>query len=158
MQRYVESWREKPHCRLNGRHPPPVCLTPRQVSFLLTNPQHPRITDEHRAFLKRLSERCPTIAQIQTLSQEFCRLIRERDREGFAGWLEHINASGVAELQTFAGGLLQDRAAVEAALSSEWSNGQVEGQVNRLKFLKRSMYGRAGFALLKARVLPRKAA
>jgi transposase len=49
--------------------------------------------------------------------------------------------------------LVQDQAAVEAALSLEWSNGQVEGQVNRLKFLKRQMYGRASFDLLRARVL-----
>jgi transposase len=63
--------------------------------------------------------------------------------------------SEVTELKGFARGLLQDRAAVEAALSSESSNGQVEGQVNRLKFLKRSMYGRGGFDLLKARVLHR---
>lgn len=65
---------------------------------------------------------------------------------------------GISELAGLARGLRQDEAAVKAALSSEWSNGQVEGQVNRLKFLKRSMYGSAGFDLLKARVLHRVAA
>jgi transposase len=57
------------------------------------------------------------------------------------------------ELRGFADGLKQDEATVQAALSSGWSNGQVEGQINRLKLLKRQMYGRAGFDLLRQRVL-----
>ena len=57
------------------------------------------------------------------------------------------------ELRGFAEGLKQDEAAVKAALSSEWSNGQVEGRINRLKTLKRRMYGRAGFDLLRNRFL-----
>jgi transposase len=70
------------------------------------------------------------------------------------GWLSEVASSGIAELEGFARGLMQDKAVVEAGLSLEWSNGQVEGKVNRLKSLKRAMYGRAGFDLLKARVLP----
>ena len=62
-------------------------------------------------------------------------------------------ASGVTELRRFANGIRLDQAAVEAALTLPYSNGQVEGQVNRLKLIKRSMYGRANFDLLKARVL-----
>lgn len=64
-----------------------------------------------------------------------------------------ILLSSLPELKRFAQGLLQDRAAVEAAMRSEWSNGQVEGQVNRLKVLKHSMDGHGGFGLRKARVL-----
>lgn len=56
-------------------------------------------------------------------------------------------------LTAFARGLEQDRAAIEAALREEWSNGQTEGQVHRLKLLKRQMYGRAKFDLLRANVL-----
>jgi transposase len=55
---------------------------------------------------------------------------------------------------SFAKGLIADKEAVMAALSSEWSNGQVEGQIHRLKLIKRSMYRRAKFDLLRARVLP----
>ena len=62
--------------------------------------------------------------------------------------------SGIGSLARFAAGLQKDLAAVLAAVETCWSNGQVEGQINRLKTLKRQMYGRAGFALLRARVLP----
>jgi transposase len=92
-------------------------------------------------------------AAARSLAQGFCRLTRERDVGSFADWLTQVFESEITELKGFARGLLQDRAAVEASLSLEWSNGQVEGQVNRLKFLKRSMYGRGCFNLLKARVL-----
>jgi Transposase len=57
------------------------------------------------------------------------------------------------ELQSFSVGLMKDEAAVRAAMTYDWSNGQVEGNVNRLKMIKRMMFGRAGFALLKVRVL-----
>jgi transposase len=57
------------------------------------------------------------------------------------------------ELQSFVDSLKQDRPAVVAALTYEWSNGQVEGQINRLKTLKRAMFGRANLNLLRARVL-----
>ncbi len=62
-------------------------------------------------------------------------------------------ASGLAEMRGFVAGLRRDLAAVKAALTYEWSNGQVEGQVNRLKMIKRMMYGRANFDLLRQRVL-----
>lgn len=137
VQRSVQSWREKPRSRINGRHP-----------------HHPRVTDEQRGFLGRLSERCPTVAAAQELSLAFCHLVRERRSGEFAAWLEQVAQSDVAEFKAFARGLAQDRKAVEAGLSLVWSNGQVEGQVNRLKTLKRQMYGRASFDLLRARVLP----
>jgi transposase len=66
------------------------------------------------------------------------------------GWLERAYAS---QLSSFAAGLRRDWAAVKAAFSSPWSQGQVEGQINRLKMLKRQMYGRASFALLRSRTL-----
>jgi transposase len=68
-------------------------------------------------------------------------------------WIEEAKACGITAVAGFAQGLVQDLAAVEAALSLSWSNGQTEGQVNRLKLVKRSMYGRAGLDLLRARVL-----
>jgi transposase len=103
--------------------------------------------------VKQLSEISPEIAAIQKLAQRFGRLIRERDEEEFARWLAEASTSASVEMKGFAAGLRRDQAAVEAALRYAWSNGQTEGQVNRLKNLKRQMYGRAGFDLLKARVL-----
>ena len=155
VQRYVTGWREKPRSRINGRHPPPISLSPRQASWMLTNPAHARITQEQRTYLQRLTEQNPTLAAAQQLALDFCRLVRERRANEFPQWLEAVQRSDVAELKSFARSLEQDRSAVEAGLSLPWSNGQVEGQVNRLKFLKRSMYGSAGFDLLKVRVLHR---
>ena len=68
-------------------------------------------------------------------------------------WLDRADASGLPELRSFAAGIRRDRAAVAAALSLAWSNGQTEGQINRLKVLKRQMYGRAKLDLLEKRFL-----
>lgn len=84
-------------------------------------------------------------------------MVRERTAEGFATWLDRAATSGIPELQSFVAGLERDKAAVAAARSLPIRNGQVEGQVNRLKLIKRSMYGRANFDLLRERVLSRAA-
>ena len=70
------------------------------------------------------------------------------------GWIEAAIGSGFPLLAQFARTLRRDLRAVELAVSGPWSNGPLEGHINRLKMIKRQMYGRAGFALLKARVLP----
>lgn len=69
------------------------------------------------------------------------------------GWLEEAEKSVIREIESFAKGLRQDEKAVSAGMTYEWSNGAVEGAVNRLKSIKRAMYGRANFDLLRARVL-----
>ena len=69
-------------------------------------------------------------------------------------WRGRVAASELVELQRFSAGLQRDWALVVAGLILEWSTGPVEGQINRLKMLKRQMYGRAGVTLLRARVLP----
>jgi len=80
-------------------------------------------------------------------------VLHERDVEGLYRWLRGAGASGIKELQTFARTLWLDRAAVEAAVRMEWSSGQVEGSVNKLKTTKRTMYGRASLDLLRRRLL-----
>ena len=80
-------------------------------------------------------------------------MVRERRARELESWIAAAENSGVSDLKNFARGLLKDKAAVVAGLSLPWSNGQTEGQVNRLKLIKRQMYGRASFALLRARVL-----
>ena len=82
-------------------------------------------------------------------------MVRTRQATAFDAWLTRATASDIPEIQGFVTGLERDKAAVVAALSSSYSNGQVEGQVNRLKLIKRSMYGRAKFDLLRQRVLAR---
>ena len=80
-------------------------------------------------------------------------MIRERQADVLPAWLERAERSSVTEMKSFAIGIKQDYAAIAAALEHEWSNGQTEGQITRLKLIKRQMYGRANFDLLKARVL-----
>jgi len=112
-----------------------------------------RLPEEEREYLGRLSDHVPTIACAYGLAQEFAKMARERPGQGFDAWLTRATSSGIPELDRFARGLTDDRAAVEAGLSLEWSNGQTEGQVNKLKLLKRQMYGRANFDLLRQRML-----
>ena len=88
------------------------------------------------------------------LAREFREIIRQRQSDRLEAWAGRAQQAGAPrELANFAQGLKADWAAVQAALTMPWSNGQVEGQVNRLKTIKRQMYGRAGFDLLRQRVL-----
>ena len=80
-------------------------------------------------------------------------MLRDRTGDGLDAWIDAVKASGITELTRFATGLITDEAAVRAGLTLVWSNGQVEGNVNRLKLIKRQMYGRANFDLLRQRVL-----
>jgi transposase len=81
-------------------------------------------------------------------------MVKKRQGADLDTWLEAVAQSDCYDLRLFAAGLGQDLSAVRNGLTLRWSNGQVEGQVNRLKMLKRQMYGRANFDLLRARVLP----
>jgi transposase len=84
----------------------------------------------------------------------FRGLLRSASKEKLGRWLEDARLSGIYGMQRFAQTLRQDIAAVENAATQIWSSGQVEGQINRLKTLKRAMYGRASTELLRARMLP----
>ena len=81
------------------------------------------------------------------------QMVRQRTGQQLDTWLAEAEASHLPELVSFAAVIQQDKAAVLAGLTLPWSNGPTEGHVNRLKLIKRSMYGRAKFALLRARVL-----
>jgi len=119
--------------------------TPRQTVWLLL--QHPV---EAREFLSELFQRSTEIEACTVVAREFDRMIRERDVHAWTGWLHSARNT---TLRSFASSLCRDEAAVLAALQLPWSNGQVEGQVHRLKLIKRQMYGRAKFDLLRLRVM-----
>ena len=87
------------------------------------------------------------------LVQDFLQMMRHREGERLDAWLSQVHESGLPELQSFAQGVEQDKAAVQAGLTLPISNGQVEGQVTKIKLIKRMMYGRAAFPLLRQRVL-----
>jgi transposase len=95
----------------------------------------------------------PELGEAVKLVEELAAMIRKQAVGSLPDWLAKAEAAASPELRGFAEGVRQDEAAVSAAIKEEWSNGQVEGQVNRLKVIKRQMYGRAGFQLLRARVL-----
>jgi transposase len=127
-------------------------VSPREAAILLTKPEDP-VDDKDRAYRDQLLQQVPGAGRIRELCASFQALMKARDGEGLGGWLREAAVCGIGEMQSFAEGIRRDMAAVIAGLTSPWSQGQVEGQVNRLKTLKRQMYGRAGFILLRARVL-----
>jgi transposase len=148
-----------PQPRRRGKPPASVAVPPkqrvlsaRQAAWLLVR-RPEDLREEQQQRLKRLCHHCAEVQTAYTLVQEFIQMVRQRSATRFEEWLSRTEASGIPELQVFVAGLRRDYAAVVAALSLPYSNGQVEGQVNRLKLIKRSMYGRANFDLLRRRVL-----
>lgn len=122
--------------------------------LLMLEAKDPEALDpEQVQYLERLRSLGPEIATAQDLAGRFARLVRDGEEDDLKGWMREARESDLSEIVTFARGVRQDEAAVRAAISAPWSNGQVEGQVNRLKMLKRQMYGRANFDLLKRRML-----
>ena len=155
----VAPWREQ-HYRHRGQirtrqppHPAADSLaTPRRVCWLLLRPEGD-LTHAERDFRSHLYTACPRVATAQELVKDFARVLRERDVDGLYVWLRQAEASGIPEMLALVRSLWLDRPAVEAAVQMEWSNGQVEGSVNKLKLTKRAMYGRAKFDLLRQRLL-----
>jgi transposase len=103
--------------------------------------------------LRKLLKASSDASAVYPLVRDFLEMLRERKGEELDGWLSRAEGSGVREIESFAAGLRRDKAAVRAGLTLPHSNGQTEGQVNRLKLIKRQMYGRANFDLLRTRVL-----
>jgi transposase len=136
--------------------PPGEGLTPPQaVGLLLLRPGER--TREQAAATDQLRALHPDIATAVALLDRFAALIRARDDAGqeerLARWLEDTAASGLPELVAFVLKLRQDLAAVQAGLTLPWSQGQTEGQILKLKLLRRQMYGRGDFDLVRKRAL-----
>lgn len=130
----------------------PANPPPRAVVWWLLCPK--KRTEAQTAFVDRLEDLSPKIRLAHELVAEFFGLVRERKAEQLVAWITRAEGSELPDLIGFCNGVRRDLDAVVAGMSLEWSNGPVEGQVNRLKLVKRQMYGRAGFGLLRARVLP----
>jgi len=141
VARYLQRFKEK-----MPRH------STRQLVWLFIQ-DNTELETEARQSLNALLVENPKLDEIYQLAQTFQRMLRKQAPEALDEWLENMENCGVKKLQNFAFGLRQDYAAVQAAILYDWSNGQVEGQVNRLKTIKRQMYGRANFDLLRQRVL-----
>jgi hypothetical protein len=145
-------------CGAGGRydvvhHAPPSGgpLSPRQAAWLLLRPSAD-LTPREQAARARLEEH-PVIQAAQAVVGAFRRVVREQDEAALAPWLAQAQASGSVELREFGAGIGRDQAAVAAALRLPYSSGPVEGQVTRVKLVKRAGYGRATFEVLRKRIL-----
>jgi len=125
--------------------------TRRVAWWLLRRPD--TLSAERRAVLARMEQASPAFEKLYRLSVQFTEMLRKRQVDQLRPWLEAAQASDLKELKSLAEGMERDYDAVEAALRLPYSTGPVEGNINRLKLIKRSGYGRAGFDLLRLRVL-----
>jgi transposase len=123
----------------------------KRLAWLLVKDQE-QFDENEKALLNQLLQH-PAVAKCHALAQQFTKMVRYQLPKKLPGWLKACQESGIPEFASFADGIKNDRSAIRAALTLPWSNGQLEGQVNRLKLIKRQMYGRAKFDLLRIRVL-----
>ncbi len=137
---------------LDGSSQTPALATSRQASFLfLRRPENLKTDEQERLLLLRQLH--PETALAYELVQQFAQMVRTRTGEKLADWLAQVAQSPLQEFQRFALGIERDKVAVVAGLTLPQNNGLVEGKVNKLKLIKRMGYGRAGFPLLRQRVL-----
>ncbi|MDQ1740581.1 MAG: hypothetical protein QOE53_2233, partial [Pseudonocardiales bacterium] len=130
------------------RTPPP----PRRlVSWLMTKPDN--LPAHHHSHLQDLLATCPHLATLAQRVGEFAGLLTERHGENLNAWMTAVDTDDLPALHSFAHGLRKDLPAVIAGLTLPYSNGPIEGANTKVKLLKRQMYGRAGFALLRQRIL-----
>lgn len=162
LERVTTEWRKSlPLSELSSKKKPPPAvvsppkmqqLSPGQASWLFVL-NKAQLTAEQQQQIEQISERSSELARAYQLCQDFAELLRERKAEELKEWLRCVRTSQIPELQGLAKSIQQDYSAVYAACSQPWSQGQVEGSVNRLKCIKRQLYGRANFDLLRRRVL-----
>ena len=162
VQRAVVPWRTGPtlrgrHTRRLGRKPQALSWDHRppsaaQAVWLLLLPLD-RLPIEQQRMRRRLLDAAPELQQVLQEITAFRRLLHERDSTGLEPWLRTAEASAAPEIRAFAAGVRRDQAAVQAALDYAWSSGRVEGQITKIKLVKRQMFGRGSIDLLKQRVM-----
>ncbi|GAB2779443.1 ISL3 family transposase [Streptomyces chlorus] len=133
-----------------GRAPKPPSV--RDVTGWIT--KHPdSLTSEETVKIKSILARCPQLSTAAAHVRSFAEMMRDRAGHHLTEWLTEAHATDLPELQSFVVGIRSDLEAVTAGLTLPFSSGAVEGQVNRIKMLKRQMFGRAGVDLLRKRIL-----
>ncbi|GAB4006345.1 ISL3-like element IS469 family transposase [Glycomyces albus] len=147
LRRYLEAWR--------GLNEPPPRASPssaRAVTHLLTC--RPEFLDEdERLHRKQLLDGHEDLAELAAIVADFAQILTAREGHRLPEWIEWASRIGIRAIGRFAAGLQRDFAAVTAGLTLHHNSGRVEGHVNRIKMLKRQMYGRARFDLLRKRIL-----
>jgi transposase len=109
-----------------------------------------QLTKEDAITVATIERGVPILVRARELVERFHQMVRERDSDALSSWITDTAGSVLA---SFGKGIVADQAAVTAALIQPWSNGQTEGQITRLKLVKRQMYGRAKLDLLRARLV-----
>jgi transposase len=145
---YVQPFREL------GAAPPAEPAPPKTrevTSWILTDPDH--LDDEKKDKLARIKDRCPHLASLAAHVTGFAKIITGLNGDRLDAWITAVEADDQPELHSFTRGIRQDHDAVLNGLTLSWNSGIAEGNVNRLKMIKRQMYGRASFPLLRKRVL-----
>ena len=162
LARFLSSWRnreqdmpakpDRPAARNDiasiGHH-----VSSRVAAALLVKPR-PFLSPSQAQKVDALKQSCPSFALMRSLVMQFRGILRSGKVETLEAWIGKAMNSGIYSMKRFAKTLRRDWDAVRNALKEPFSNGPVEGHINRLKTLKRQMYGRAGFHLLRARLLP----
>ena len=134
---------------------PPEQVRPfstRQTAWLFVKKQT-ELEGKKARYLNQLLMNSEEFQRLHLLVQQFWEMVCERNPDQLLTWVSQAKTAGIAEMKNFAQGLEKDFLAVRAALTYSWSNGPTEGHNNRLKMIKRQMYGRAKFDLLRNRVL-----
>jgi transposase len=148
VRRYLEPLREAGTPAAHTPTPP----KPRQVTSWMT--RHPdEVSESKKIRLKAILARCPELATLADLVTGFAKILCNRKGDQLNRWLDAADAADLPDLHVFAAGLRRDLAAVTNGLTLSWNSGPVEGTVCKLKAIKRAMFGRANFDLLRKRLL-----
>jgi len=151
VRRYLRSFRAL-HPGTPARAPAAIPSARQITTWLMTRPDN--LTADDTAALAAVTAACPHLAELSGHIRSFAGMITGRTgRQDLDSWLDAAQASTLDPLRSLARGIRKDHAAVLNALTLPWSNGRTEGTVNKIKMIKRQMYGRAGFPLLRKRVL-----
>ncbi|MBT0774141.1 ISL3 family transposase [Kineosporia sp. J2-2] len=140
--------------RASGKPAPTIKkqLSVRRATILLTS--HPTHLDENAALRRKgLLGRCPELDTVAACVAAFATMMADLDGHRLPAWLDQAHATGLQPLRSLVNGIRQDLAAVTAGLTLHWNSGRVEGNVNRIKRIKRDGYGRASFDLLRHQIL-----
>ena len=126
-------------------------MAPRHLAWLFLRDAE-QLNQQEKQTLS-LIRQAPHVELAYTLAQQLVIMVKQRNTQSLSTWFQDCQRSGVSDLMTFAQGLENERSALSAALTLPYRNGPVEGKINKLKYIKRSMYGRSAFPLLRQKVL-----
>ena len=138
--------------RFHAPNLPDIFYMPSKLRLLLFKGEKD-LTKKERRLIAHLCSLSYELKTVRTLSQSFYRMMQQKKSSDLKPWIDKVLNTSIYEIKSFAQGLMHDFEAIKNAFRLKWSNGQVEGQINKLKTVKRQMYGRASFDQLRKRLL-----